>query len=445
MAAPKFLYMGTAISRTTSRALSPFLFPRRLPSKFISFMKCSSSTVLDSVGSGGADAPQPHSTLTHHPWPEWVSFVDGLKTKGYLIEPPSEDATGDGTGGEAATPPVIDYSDMNVLKDACVSFARDRFDIFKSLSTDDIQTIVKDGCPNLLRKAVNSAKRLRAYVQLDEGDVCSTCNLRGSCDRAYVILKQTDGTARTVDVARLLLAYALDPLVLSGGDKPSGREHVEVSVRKLLSDLSELSEKPIDPAAVREVTKPPTRKEKSSKFTEDASTRDVEMKRGDWMCTKCNFLNFSRNRTCLKCNEDGPKRVRENDIEMKSGDWICPECKFMNFSRNIRCIKCKTEGPKKVNVEQAEMKKGDWVCPQCSFMNFASNKKCLRCRELRPKRELNRGEWECPMCAYVNFRGNMSCRKCNAERPEQEISDEYEEQLWESPRENRRPRPTGRD
>ena len=45
----------------------------------------------------------------------------------------------------------------------------------------------------------------------------------------------------------------------------------------------------------------------------------------------------------------------------------------------------------------------------------------------------------------MNFRGNMSCRKCNAERPEQEISDEYEEQLWESPRENRRPRPTGRD
>lgn len=89
-----------------------------------------------------------------------------------------------------------------------------------------------------------------------------------------------------MDVARLLLAYALDPLVLSGGDKPSGREHVEVSVRKLLSDLSELSEKPLDPAAVREVTKPPTRKEKSSKFTEDASTRDVEMKRGDWMCTK---------------------------------------------------------------------------------------------------------------------------------------------------------------
>lgn len=40
---------------------------------------------------------------------------------------------------------------------------------------------------------------------------------------------------------------------------------------------------------------------------------------------RCNFLNFARNRRCLKCNEDGPKRVWENDIEMKNGDWICPE------------------------------------------------------------------------------------------------------------------------
>ena len=31
---------------------------------------------------------------------------------------------------------------------------------------------MESGCPNLLRKVVNSAKRIRAYVQKDEGDVC---------------------------------------------------------------------------------------------------------------------------------------------------------------------------------------------------------------------------------------------------------------------------------
>lgn len=31
--------------------------------------------------------------------------------------------------------------------------------------------MVECGCPNLFRKSVNSAKRLRAFLQLDEGDV----------------------------------------------------------------------------------------------------------------------------------------------------------------------------------------------------------------------------------------------------------------------------------
>lgn len=37
---------------------------------------------------------------------------------------------------------------------------------------EDIRAVVEHGCPNLLRKAVTSAKRLRAHVRLDEGDVC---------------------------------------------------------------------------------------------------------------------------------------------------------------------------------------------------------------------------------------------------------------------------------
>jgi hypothetical protein len=46
------------------------------------------------------------------------------------------------------------------------------FHFCRSLSRPDIQTVVESGCPNLLRKVVNSAKRMRAYVQKDEGDVC---------------------------------------------------------------------------------------------------------------------------------------------------------------------------------------------------------------------------------------------------------------------------------
>ncbi|KAA8542832.1 hypothetical protein F0562_023984 [Nyssa sinensis] len=74
-----------------------------------------------------------------HPWPEWVTFVDGLKAKGYFVKSPqpsppaaaAKDGDGDGEGGDSKGSDGAVYKDMTLLKDACLSFARDRFDIFK--------------------------------------------------------------------------------------------------------------------------------------------------------------------------------------------------------------------------------------------------------------------------------------------------------------------------
>ncbi|KAM4106546.1 hypothetical protein ACB094_04G072200 [Castanea mollissima] len=417
MSVSKFLHLGTALSLHTRIPLSPLprLFPKALQ---FHHRYCSTSSSA-AVAVAAADSTETLCSPDPHPWPEWVTFVDRLKSKGYFTESSLTDSV---------------YRDMGVVRDACLSFARDRYDVFKSLSIDDIQKVVECGCPNLYRKAVNSGKRLRAYVQLDEGDVCSTCSLRGSCDRAYVILKETEADARTVDIVRILLFYALDSLVLSGGEKPPGRETVESSARKLLSELIELSETSPDPALPKPAVKALKRKDDSLDFMDDVPSQDVEMKRGDWMCPKCNFMNFSRNKQCRECNEDGPKKVGMGDVEMKKGDWTCSQCNFMNFSRNIRCLKCKAEGPKRVSADEVEMKKGDWNCEQCGFMNFASNRNCLRCRVARPKRQLNPGEWECPSCDFLNYRKNMVCLKCNCERPkEAAAASEYEEQLWRRP------------
>ncbi|XP_059644677.1 zinc finger protein VAR3, chloroplastic-like [Cornus florida] len=383
----------------------------------------------DSDSSSDSDADPPH------PWPEWVTLVDRLNAKGYLVQTPSLLPTpvvveddGDG-GGEIAMSDVISYKDLNTLQDACLSFAHERFDIFKSLPQKDIKTVVEAGCPNLFRKSVNSAKRLRAYLNLEEADVCAACNIRGSCDRAYVTLKEPGTPARTVDIVRIVLFYALDPLVIEGGEKPPGRQLVELSVRSLISNLIELSETTLDHTLPKPAGKVPQQKKQS---THDELSQEVEMKRGDWICPKCNFMNFSRNIQCIKCNEGGPKKVGA-DVEMKKGDWVCSECKFMNFSRNTRCLKCKANGPERVSVGDVEMKKGDWNCPKCEFMNFASNTKCLRCRGPRPKRELVPGDWECPKCDFVNYRRNMVCRKCDCERPKVAAA-QYEDQLWRKPR-----------
>lgn len=108
--------------------------------------------------------------------------------------------------------------------------------------------------------------------------------------------------ARTVDIVRTLLLYALDPLVISAAQKPPGRELVESSARKLLMELIELSETSPDPELPKPAVNIPRPREGSIKFVDDdtiegvadkrgpplvdAFDTDVEMKRGDWMCSK---------------------------------------------------------------------------------------------------------------------------------------------------------------
>ncbi|KAK4280691.1 hypothetical protein QN277_012279 [Acacia crassicarpa] len=450
MSASKFALhgIGTALfrgPRTFSANPPSLLFHKPLPLKTLRFQRFSSAAAADTVTvDSNSETLSCVDKPLLHPWPEWVSFVDRLKIKGYLTESSTSasaeggdefDASPSGAGVTNSSDSV--YRDMNLVKNACLSFARDRYDVFKSLSEEDIQTVVKAGCPNLLRKVVNSAKRLRAHVQLEEGDVCSTCNLRDSCDRAYVILKVPEETGRTVDIVRILLHHALDPLVISGGQKPPGREDIESSARKLLSELIELSESSIAPAPPKPPTKRAPLKDQSSASVTDIASKDVGAKLGDWTCPKCNFLNFSRNIRCLKCNTQGLNRVstnaaerKQNVVERKKGDWDCPKCAFVNFSRNKSCLKCNTEGPERVSVDEVEKKKGDWDCPRCGFLNFASNKKCLRCPEPRPGRI---GDWNCPKCDFFNFGKNKTCLKCNSQRSRERPSAGYEDHEWIRP------------
>ncbi|VVB00884.1 unnamed protein product [Arabis nemorensis] len=349
-----------------------------------------------------------------HPWPEWINFVDRLKTKGYFTKDVEDDLV---------------YQEMNLVKDACLSFARDRYDILRSLSSGDIQALVERGCLNLFRKTVNSSKRIRAHVRLDEGDVCGSCELRGSCDRAYVILKDTEADARTVDVMRLLLFNALDSVVVSGGESPPGRELVHESARRLLLELVEFSEKPLNPVLPKPSSKEPLiPKERGFRSRNDEPSQRVRPQySADWACPKCDFLNFARNERCRECNEVADRRSVAAVV--KEGDWLCPECNFSNFSRNQSCLKCQAKGPKRTSTKNVvEMKKGDWNCSGCGFMNFSSNKQCKQCRERPPKRQLEPGEWECPSCDFLNFRRNSVCKKCECKRPS-----ESNDHSWKRP------------
>ncbi|XP_009629921.1 uncharacterized protein [Nicotiana tomentosiformis] len=301
-----------------------------------------------------------------HPWPEWGDLMQKLLKCGYF----------EGIGNPFGNAEEMGSKDANRIRTACLNFARDRFDLIKYLSRQYIGVIAGCGCPSIDRKVVNSGKRLRASLGIKEGNVCSFCILRGSCERAYVRAREDQG-GRTVDVMRLLLTYGLDPI--TGAVE---KKRVKESARRLLKEIMRFSSEEL--------------KQKSTNPWNPSVQGDHQ--------------------------EEG-----QIIVPTKHGDWICPKCNFLNFSRNVKCLRCNglfRERLSKLREEQDNfpLKKGDWICYKCHFMNFAKNTRCLQCKEKPPKRQLNPGEWECDSCNYINFKRNMVCLKCDHRRPKASTS-----------------------
>lgn len=307
-----------------------------------------------------------------HPWPEWVNLMEKLLKNGYF----------EGIGNPFGSKDEMGPKEANVIRTACLNFARDNCHLIRYLSREDILVVAGSGCPSTDRKVVNSGKRLRAHVGVDEGNTCSSCILRGDCERAYVKAREDEG-GRTVDVMRFVFAYGLDPVYCSVENKPCLNKMVKESVRKLLNEMMDLRAEECDAELPRVNT---------SKWDSSVKGNDVEQERS------------------------------HNQVPMKQGDWICPKCQFLNFARNVKCLRCDGLFQERLRMlseaqDHLPPKKGDWICDKCNFLNFARNTRCLQCKEKPPKRQLNPGEWECESCNYINFRRNMVCLKCDHRRP----------------------------
>ncbi|CAJ1960852.1 unnamed protein product [Sphenostylis stenocarpa] len=279
-----------------------------------------------------------------HPWPEWIQLMEVLVHQNYFDHRRrDEDKMVHDLGFD---PPEvaegIDFTkDFKSVHMACLNLGRDRFDILRSLSRKDIQVLVGYGCPTVDRKVVFSAKLLRKHVHLDEGDVCSSCSLRNNCERAYLLTNKED-EARTLDVMRLLLTFGFDPVDGSVINKSLFKQKsVKTVVRKLLHEVVKLSSVPIDPNLPPPVIKklPPKVKQPPPPPKRRIGRDDVEMKKGDWLCPKCEFMNFAKNTACLQCDAKRPKR------QLLPGEWECPECNFLNYRRNMVCFHCECKRP----------------------------------------------------------------------------------------------------
>ncbi|XP_061348421.1 uncharacterized protein LOC133293836 [Gastrolobium bilobum] len=307
-----------------------------------------------------------------HPWPEWIQLMERLVHQNYFDHRRmDEDKMVHDLGFDP--PEVVDDAGFDLTKDfksvhnACLNFGKDRFDILRSLSRKDIQILVGFGCPSVDRKVVFSSKLLRKHVHLDEGDVCSSCSLRNNCERAYLLTNKED-EARTIDVMRILLTFGFDPVNGSVINKSLLKQKsVKTVVRKLLHEVVKLSSVPIDPNLPPPVIKkpPPKVKQPPPPPKKRVGRDDVEMKKGDWLCPKCEFMNFAKNTACLQCDAKRPKR------QLLPGEWECPECNFLNYRRNMVCFHCDCKRPPdeflenkmqdKMNNSKPKLdKKGNW-------------------------------------------------------------------------------------
>ncbi|KAF8394526.1 hypothetical protein HHK36_020736 [Tetracentron sinense] len=280
-----------------------------------------------------------------HPWPEWIELMERLVQQNYFDHRrKDEDLMLQNLPIDIAEfqEEGFDFPrDWSTVRTACFNFGRDRFDILRSLSRKDIQILVGHGCPSVENKVVFSAKLLRKHVHLDEGDVCSSCSLRSSCDRAY-LLAPKEGEARTFDVMRILFTFCFDPVNGSIENKPLLKiKSVKTVVRKLLHEVVKLSAVPIDPNLPPPIMKkaPPKVKQPPPPPKKRVGRDDIEMKKGDWLCPKCDFMNFAKNTVCLQCDAKRPKRL------LLPGEWECPKCNFLNYRRNMACFHCEHKRP----------------------------------------------------------------------------------------------------
>lgn len=256
-----------------------------------------------------------------HPWPEFHALLDSLSDRhggGGFNRLRAEDAYVSG----AELP-----EDFVRAASACLSFARDRPNLLRMVSRRDVEVIVESGTPFLFKNGDESVRRMKSFVRNEVSDF---------------------DEPNTVDLMKFLLSYASDLAASLEVDNLYNRELVESSVRNLLGELAKLSYGTPASNSSSVQNQFPDRYGQMQR----TSAQNIQMKRGDWICPRCSFMNFARNVKCLKCDEARPKR------QLTGGEWECPQCDFFNHARNMECLRCDCKRPGESSYATADSRSG---------------------------------------------------------------------------------------
>ncbi|XP_051150546.1 zinc finger protein VAR3, chloroplastic [Andrographis paniculata] len=264
-----------------------------------------------SYGLESSAAQKQHQSV--HPWPEWCNFLQIVSNRqdSYgpeVVEIPPEDA-------------FLVYEqlpdDFVRAAASCLSFARARPNLLGLLSRRDIEAVVSNGTPFLFKSALDTARRMRSFVESDGNNVSGI------------------SIGNTVDLMKYILSYASNPTVSSERNGLYSRELVDSSVRNLLHELSAISHG----ASAGYMGTSQHHQAQGGQGAVPPYGQNIVMKRGDWICPKCKFMNFARNMKCLECEGPRPKK------QLTGGEWECPQCNFFNYGRNTVCLRCDSRKP----------------------------------------------------------------------------------------------------
>ncbi|PWA91470.1 zinc finger (Ran-binding) family protein [Artemisia annua] len=231
-------------------------------------------------------------------WPEWIRLLECLYGGGYFNRNVEEDEF---VGSES-----LGVEFVNAAR-ACLAFAQDRPDILRWLSRKDIEVVINDVYPYLFRSADETERRMKTFLQAE-----------GSNE------------ATSVDLMKYILNFVNNPIVQP---ERSIKENTESSVRSLLYEMANLASRGRAPEQYEQMPR--------------NLGPNITMKRGDWICPKCSFMNFARNTKCLECEESRPQR------QLADGEWDCPRCNFFNYRKNLVCFKCAFNRPDVVSPTYA--------------------------------------------------------------------------------------------
>nr|XP_043628479.1 zinc finger protein VAR3, chloroplastic-like [Erigeron canadensis] len=253
-----------------------------------------------------------------HPWPEWSRLLESLYGSSYF-----------NLGGNFEVEILLNENlPVEFIKDvnSCLAFARDRFNLISLLPRKDIEVVINNGFPFLFKSAHETERRMRAFLQGEESNQTTL-----------------------MELMKYILSYVSGRIIY-----PERRieEAIESSVRSLLQELTDVSY----------IGRP---SEQYKQMPRNLGP-NITMKRGDWICTKCSFMNFARNSKCLEC--EGPRP----QTQLTSGEWACPRCNFFNYRKNMVCIKCEYSRPNdallyEASPGQANTPYGDNGTPEQSF------------------------------------------------------------------------------